>query len=269
MPKVVGSWNLHQQLPRDLDFFIMFSSIAGVLGPVGQSNYAAGNAFMDALARYRLSLGEKAISLNFSMMAAEDGWSLENKHLLKIFLQGSNIMEMSQEEILAVMDHYCNKDNLNDTNRAQLVLGLDLPAEVVRRGAEPSGWMSEPMFLNLHQTTVEDHGEGNAAGQENMEDMGHDVQKAESIETAAEILAKAITKRLCKVLSISSEDLDAGQPLHVYGVDSLISVEIRNWFQQMLKVDVAVFEILGGATVSTLSRGVAEKLWQCDKHEKM
>lgn len=260
MPKVMGSWNLHQQLPCDLDFFIMFSSIAGVLGPVGQSNYAAGNTFMDALSRHRLSLGEKSISLNFSMMAANDGWSLENERLLKIFLQGSNILDMSQDEILAVMDHYCNKDSPNETNRAQLILGLEVPADAIRRGTELSGWMSEPTFLNLHQVTVEDSGEVGGSRQENSRDLCQDIQTAGSIDRAAEILAEAITARLCKILSISAEELDVTQPLHVYGVDSLIAVEIRNWFQQVLKADVAVFEILGGATTSTLGRSVAEKM---------
>lgn len=260
MPKVMGSWNLHQQLPRDLDFFIMFSSIASVLGPVGQSNYAAGNAFMDALSRYRLSLGEKAISLNFSMMAANDGWSLENESLLKIFLQGSNIMEMPQEEILAVMSHYCDKNSPDDTSRAQLMLGLELPADAIRRGAELSGWMSEPMFLNLHQVTVDDSGDCVRSGQGNGWDLLKDAQTAASIDIAADIITEAITARLCKILSTSTANLDINQPLHVYGVDSLIAVEIRNWFQQVLKVDVAVFEILGGATVLTLGRGVAGKI---------
>ena len=39
----VGSWNLHELMPRDLDFFIMLSSLAGILGNRGQSNYRAGN----------------------------------------------------------------------------------------------------------------------------------------------------------------------------------------------------------------------------------
>ena len=41
-PKVNGSWNLHQYLPKDLDFFVMLSSSAGIAGARGQGNYAAG-----------------------------------------------------------------------------------------------------------------------------------------------------------------------------------------------------------------------------------
>jgi NAD(P)-dependent dehydrogenase (short-subunit alcohol dehydrogenase family)/acyl carrier protein len=65
-PKVKGAWYLHQHsssLP--LDFFIMFSSIAAIIGWPGQSNYAAANAFMDALAQHRQARGLPALSINW------------------------------------------------------------------------------------------------------------------------------------------------------------------------------------------------------------
>lgn len=68
-PKVLGCWNLHRLLPRNLDFFIIVSSVAAIIGSQGQSNYASANAFQDELARYRLSRGEKAISLNLSLLS--------------------------------------------------------------------------------------------------------------------------------------------------------------------------------------------------------
>jgi acyl transferase domain-containing protein/acyl carrier protein len=69
-PKVLGAWNLHritQQLQCELDFFVCFSSIASVLGNVGQTNYAAANSFLDAFAFYRNKKGLPALSINWGV----------------------------------------------------------------------------------------------------------------------------------------------------------------------------------------------------------
>ena len=63
-----GTWNLHDLLPTDLDFFVVLSSLAGIIGSVSQGNYAAGNTFQDALVHYRRQKGLAAQSLDIGMM---------------------------------------------------------------------------------------------------------------------------------------------------------------------------------------------------------
>jgi phthiocerol/phenolphthiocerol synthesis type-I polyketide synthase C len=78
-PKVRGAWHLHRLTAGlDLDFFVLFSSIASLTGSAGQSNYVLANAFLDSLARYRRHRGQTALSVSWGpwsqagMAARED-----------------------------------------------------------------------------------------------------------------------------------------------------------------------------------------------------
>jgi NADPH:quinone reductase-like Zn-dependent oxidoreductase/nucleoside-diphosphate-sugar epimerase len=69
-PKVAGGWMLHQATRHlKLDFFVLFSSVAAIIGNLGQSGYAAANAFMDGLAAHRRRRGLAAISINWGPWA--------------------------------------------------------------------------------------------------------------------------------------------------------------------------------------------------------
>jgi pimeloyl-ACP methyl ester carboxylesterase/NAD(P)-dependent dehydrogenase (short-subunit alcohol dehydrogenase family)/aryl carrier-like protein len=95
-PKVRGTWNLHQ-LTQDipLDFFVMFSSAASLLGSPGQGNYAAANAFLDAIARYRKAQKLPALSINLGSLS--DGMATTKQLAVK----GLNLIKI--EKILATL----------------------------------------------------------------------------------------------------------------------------------------------------------------------
>ncbi|KAL4936894.1 KR domain-containing protein [Aspergillus oleicola] len=101
-PKVMGSWNLHTLLPRDLDFFILCASISGVIPSFGQTNYAAGNTFQDALARYRVQRGEKAVSIDMGMFV--DAGFVATHAGLADQLQARGSVPLYMEDLLRLLE---------------------------------------------------------------------------------------------------------------------------------------------------------------------
>jgi acyl transferase domain-containing protein/pimeloyl-ACP methyl ester carboxylesterase/acyl-coenzyme A synthetase/AMP-(fatty) acid ligase len=88
-PKTLTAWNLHQATEKiDLDFFVLFSSVASLIGSPGQSNYAVANASLDAIAIVRQAKGLPALSINWgpwanSGMAADRGFNRTGLNLIE------------------------------------------------------------------------------------------------------------------------------------------------------------------------------------------
>ena len=257
-PKIRGSWNLHTLLPKGMDFFILLSSINGILGSGGQANYAAGNSYQDSLARYRVSLGEHAASLDLGVML-EEGFVADNEVLMKRMQAYGYYKPLSQNELFALLDHYCDlAQGVPTFLKAQSVLGIETPARMRARGIDEAEWMSRPLFSHLRQIG-DVAGPGSAPNPETSVDLVSIIVNAASAAEAGAAVTQALTKKLSKTLSVKQEDIDVSTPMHVYGVDSLVAVELRNWFAKEMGADVAVFSIMGGATFTAVGMLVAEK----------
>lgn len=256
-PKVQGSWNLHELLPSNMDFFIMLSSVAGIFGSRGQSNYAAGNTFQDELARYRIGLGEKAVALDLGPFGSL-GIMAENKEMTERFNSYSDFRPITEPELHALLDYYCDPNlDLPTSRKCQTIVGIGNHTGLQERNLETAYWLRMPSLRHLSQVD----GTVNTATSKPQQiiDFASSFAAAASLSEAGAFVTEALIKKLSKMLSITQEELDANKPMHLYGVDSLVAVELRNWFARELHADVAIFDILGSATTATVGLLAAEK----------
>jgi hypothetical protein len=257
-PKTAATWNLHTLLPSELSFFIILSSIVGVLGAHSQANYAAGNSYQDALARYRVSRGEKAISIDLGMMVT-DGVVAETEGMLDSLRRLGWFMEIKMDDFLALLDYYCNPDlPLLRPDEAQIIVGIETPKGMEEKGIEPPEWVMRPLFKHSHLLGSSGKDAGSTAGGKKA-DYQSMLRSCSSPEEAAEHVTEWLLEKLSQVLGIAVSDLDARRPLHTHGINSLYAVEMRNWFDKHIGADINVFEILGNISIADLSRKAAEK----------
>ncbi|KLJ07412.1 hypothetical protein EMPG_17105 [Blastomyces silverae] len=255
-PKVHGSWNLHRHLPPDLDFFIMLSSISGICGSRGQSNYAAGNTYQDLLAYHRVANGQKAVSIDLGIIISA-GVIKENKELMERHRTSALTKPVTMEELLALLDRFCNPESeLLTSTQCQVVTGLTVSGSIHDDDPDRIYWMESPIFSQIKHMDDMHHIKNTIKGSA---DYVAQFASASSLAEASAIVSTALAAKLSRVLAIPVEDLDFNKPIKDFGADSLVAVELRNWFSRDWGTEVAVFDIIGGATITVTGGLVASR----------
>ncbi|KAG4034475.1 hypothetical protein MFRU_003g04360 [Monilinia fructicola] len=217
--KVQGSWNLHSQL-QDLDFFILLSSITGVLGAAEQANYAAGNTYLDALARYRISKGQPAVSIDLGVRKGE-GFLAEHKDLLKRCSGPGYFIDVPQEQLFAMLDYYCDPSLPLPTEfKSQAIIGIDIPAKLRSRRIEIPYWMRRPLLRQLHQ--IESVQYNSVAAQESAINYSSLLFEAESLNEAGLVVAQLLRRKHSLAFAIPEEQIHVQDSMVAHGVDSLV-----------------------------------------------
>ncbi|KAF2472400.1 uncharacterized protein BDR25DRAFT_341828 [Lindgomyces ingoldianus] len=248
-PKVHGTWNLHQAtLSQPLDFFVMLASAAGMVGDTSQGNYAAANAFQDALAHYRVARGLPATTIDLGMVRSV-GYVAENQGAAERNLARWGFLQIEEAEFLAMLEIAMTG------KQVQIVTGVGTQAHFDRSEGEIPHWFREPSFSHLHKMRARVVESDKNAGPS----ISQRLKESTSLTEGAAVVLEAVLTKLSKSLMIPMEELDASAPTSVYGVDSLVAVEIRNWLGREMKADVPVFEILQASSLQSLSYKIAEK----------
>ena len=268
-PKVQGTWNLHEALKAEnLDFFIMFSSVSGIMGQSGQANYAAANTFLDGFVEYRHSLNLPASVLDVG--ATEDiGYVSQKASILKQF-QAMDMQTISEQALLdalqvaIIQGGDAPQSSFTDgaTNQNQIVVGLGSRSAVAdphdrcpwKRDIRTSIYWNSKNTASTRNTT---------AGNESLKDFLSAVPANPSIlaaESSLPFLCHEIGASLCGLMQMPVEELSTTRPLVEMGVDSLLAIEVRNWWRQALGLEITTLEIVTSENVQGLAKNAMKAL---------
>ncbi|MEU4310165.1 SDR family NAD(P)-dependent oxidoreductase, partial [Streptomyces rochei] len=213
-PKVDAAWNLHEATKDlDLDAFVLFSSMSGILGGPGQANYAAGNTFLDALARHRRALGLPATSLAWGPWTQDAGMigTLSDTDVRRIARAG--MPELTPEQGAALFDAALASGEPN-------VLPVRLDLAALREQGDP-----HPMLRGLVRARRRRSAAGGSAATAGL------VQRLEGLgaEERREVLLDLVRGQIAVVLGhAGAQTVDPARAFQDLGFDSLTAVELRN-----------------------------------------
>ena len=246
-PKIDAAWNLHRLTSGlDLSAFVLFSAAAGLMGSPGQGNYAAGNAFLDALAEHRRASGLPATSLAWGLWERPSGMTghLDAASLAR--LNRTGMRALSATEAAALFDISCAAD------RAVVVTAaLDTAA---LRARDREG-MLPPLLRGLVPVRTR---------REEATDGGREVERRLAGAAGPErerIVLDVVRTHIAAVLGHAGpEAVEPDRAFQDLGFDSLTAVELRNRLAAATGHRLAATVVFDRPTPAALAAHLCEQL---------
>jgi len=238
-PKLHGSWNLHRATLDDpLDHFILFSSVAGILGLAGQSNYAAGNAALDALATHRRGLGRPARSIQWGPWA-QIGLAASDERGGRLDDRG--LSSLDPTEAIGVFDLLLDADDhdlaVMDLDAAAWAAGQPIGASLLEALATPDPATS-PAVASL-------------ADRLRALPAGHRRRRA---------MEETLRDELAAVLRVAPSRIQRDVPMKSMGLDSLMALELRNRLEALTGLTLSGTVVWSYPTLALLGEHLSDDL---------
>ena len=242
--KVFGSWHLHELTAHlDLEHFVLFSSAAGLLGPAGQSNHAAANSFVDALAHARRSAHLPALAIDWGAWA-EVGAAVRDD--LEARVERTGLIHMAPDQALAalawVMSQKATQIAIVDADwvvyRQRFPLG---GAPIFTPSPSPTGREETGPFTLQESATL------------------HEQLAATPLSHRMEVLLDAIRAQAARIMRLDDANtITDERPLRDLGLDSLMAVEMRNALAAQVGVKLTATLLFDQPSVGALATFLAK-----------
>ncbi|GKZ81448.1 putative Hybrid PKS-NRPS biosynthetic cluster [Aspergillus niger] len=243
--KVQGARNLHEAtISLSLDYFVCFSSVSDICGNKGQGAYGAANAWIDAFMRWRREHGYVATAMNAGTVTTRG--LVANNSTAKQSLERSKwdivtekeLMYLAEECVMLHQPQPCPPG----LDWHQIIVGINVNDPDVF-------WADRSLFRNLYANRS--YGKGLATAN-NTKNVAGLIKTAGDKDTLNRVVLGAFLGKIASVLGIAVSSLAAGNPLSYYGLDSIIAIEFRRWFTEVLEVDISMFDILAAKSIQAL-----------------
>lgn len=243
-PKIAGAWTLHQLLRNaPLDFFVLFSAMGALLGSPGLANYAAANAFLDALVHYRRLYGLPGISINWGAWHGLGFAASAGAQRLAQHLAGQGLASMPPEAALDVFNH---------------LLGTFLSTVAVA----PIQWEQfvdtripgEQLFL---EELVDKQPQAEVNTSHSFREA---LEGAPTHDEQAIMLQTHVQEQVAKVLQVASSRIELERPLGSMGFDSIMNLELRKRLETSFGLTLPATLMWNYPTVLAIAAHLAEQL---------
>ncbi|KAK3991082.1 putative polyketide synthase [Cladorrhinum sp. PSN332] len=253
-PKVHGSWNLHKHFSgeSDLDFYVMLSSLVGVIGYASQANYAAGGSFQDALARHRVANNLPGVSIDLGIVKSV-GYLAQEEEFAKTLdsLQRHGFMALSEDDVLSAIE-----SAIATPYSGALALGISSGPKVQIDDAPLS---RDARFSALRYQEKDKKGSEQKPGPSGANDLAGRLAASSTAEEAVLTVVDGITKKLMDIFMVPEDEVVPCKPLAAFGVDSLVAVELRNMLAVKAGAELSIFDIMQSVSITALAQTAVEK----------
>lgn len=269
-PKVKGTWNLHNAVESDLDFFILCSSSGGIIGQWGLANYNAANSFLDAFVQYRHRANLPASVLDIGAMS--DVGVVSQSHSMITKFEKSGVRLLREQEFLDAMALAMLRSSPNiasPTNNgsysepSQILIGLETVVPISSPSSRVA-WKRD-IRMSIYHNINSHMGPGPAGGTKKngsqnllsiVQSQPGGLEGDDAVMTIANRLAGVLGEILVKDDGVIAVD----ESLERLGVDSLVAMEVRNWIRRELNIELSVFAVVQSASFLCLADKVRKAL---------
>ncbi|KAK3942538.1 putative polyketide synthase protein [Diplogelasinospora grovesii] len=253
--KVDGTLALERAFTSpNLEFFLMLSSVANIIGTSGQANYNAGNAVQDAIAQARRGKSCHFVSLNIGWI--EDAVATADHEARLSNLRRAGLRAIRPDELSRYLD-YALGAATSKARLTQAVIGFD--AASLSNATTHNGTVRSAMFSHVRNSPKLTPAESPSSPSSGAVSFAQ-ILASGSPDVVVGFIANAVAGQLARLISVDTTRIDTNHgSMLALGLDSLVAIELRNWIMREFDAPIQSSELMIDQSIRALAEKVAAR----------